>query len=337
MKRRPWMSGIVLSLIFVFIFTGCGISQSSDTTGSTGKLKVVATTTFVRDVVSRVGGDEIELTGMLPYGANPHAYQPTPQDVAAVNEADAVFANGVNLEVFLDDLIQNAGGDAQVVHVSEGIDLREFVEKGESHDHEEGEEHDHDHDEGDGHGHDEDDGHEHGSADPHVWFDPNNILVWVDSIEDTLVRLDPENAETYRENAEAYREELRELDAWIRDEVSQIPEENRELVTDHTSFGYFAEEYGFQQVGAVIPAPTTEAEPSGQQIAALMETIEEYDVKAIFVGKDFDPSLSQRVAEDTGVELVGLYFGSLTKTDGPAGTYLDFMRYNVEAIVEVLQ
>ena len=334
-KLKPKNISIYITIVLFIFLKGCGISQRAETSDTTEKIKVVATTTFVRDVVSRVGGEEIELKGILPYGANPHAYQPTPQEVAAVNEADVVFANGANLEVFLDDLIQNAGGDAQVVHVSKGIDLREFTEKGESHDHEESE--DHGHQEGEDHHHDEGNGHEQGNVDPHVWFDPNNILIWVDNIEDTLILLDPENAETYRENAEAYREELRDLDTWIRDQVSQIPEENLELVTDHTVFGYFAEEYGFQQVGTVISAPTTEAEPSGQQIAALMETIEEYDVKAIFVGKDLDPNLSQRVADDTGVELVGLYFSSLTKTDGPASTYLDFMRYNVEAIVEVLQ
>ena len=165
------------------------------------------------------------------------------------------------------------------------------------------------------------------------------MIVWTENIEATLSRLDPDNASTYRANADTYRADLETLDAWVREQVEQIPAENRKLVTDHTAFSYFAEEYGFKQIGAVIDAPTTEAEPSGQQLAELQDAILQYDVKAIFVGKDFDPTLSERVAEDTGVQLVPLYFadGSLTPPGGDADTYLDFIRYDVEAIVDALK
>lgn len=328
MKKHPAIVVILMVLFSLLGLSACQADQKPIPHQSHEKLQVVATTTFVGDVVSRIGGGHISLTVMLSPGANPHAYQPAPRDIAAVNQADIVFASGVNLEVFLDDLIQNAGGDAEIVRVSDGIELREFDEKvDQDEDDHAGEENDHD----------EGEDHERGSTDPHVWLDPNNVLVWTENIEDALVRLDPENEAQYRENARVYREELRELDSWIRGQVSRIPEENREMVTDHTAFGYFADRYGFEQIGAVIPAPTTEAEPSGQQIAALIEAIKAYDVKAIFVGKDFDPTLSRRVAEDTGVKLISLYFGSLTAESGPASTYLDFMRYNVRAIVEGLQ
>jgi ABC-type Zn uptake system ZnuABC Zn-binding protein ZnuA len=107
-------------------------------------------------------------------------------------------------------------------------------------------------------------------------------------------------------------------------------------VTDHTVFGYFVEEYGFTQIGAVIPAQTTEAETSGQQLAYLIDIIREEEVKAIFIGVDFDPTLSQMVAKDTGVDLIPLYFGSLS-AGAPAGTYLTFMRHNVKTIVNALR
>jgi len=330
-KRNGYFVPLVF-LLFLFCFSACAPAGTSSRTDVDGKLKVVATTTFVGDVVSRVGGEGIHLTVLLPYGANPHSFQPSPQDVAAVSQADVVFANGVGLEVFLEDLIENAGGDAEVVHVSEGIDLRSFPFQTED---------GHDQGEGDGQAHDDggSDDHDHdpGGADPHVWFDPTNVMVWVDNIQETLSRLDPANEDRYQENAQTYRAQLEDLDSWIRDQVTQIPEDNRYIVTDHTVFGYFAEEYGFQQVGAVIPSPTTEAQPSGKHLAELSDTIREYAVKAIFVGKDFDPSLSQRIAEDTGVKLVQLYFGSLTEDDGPAGTYIEFMRYNVKTIVEALR
>ncbi len=108
------------------------------------------------------------------------------------------------------------------------------------------------------------------------------------------------------------------------------------MVTDHTTLGYFAQEYGLVQIGAVIPALTTEAETSGMELAELIDTIRDNQARAIFVGVDYDPSLAQRVADETGVKLVPLYFGSLSD-GGPAGTYLSFMRYNVSAIVEALQ
>lgn len=303
-------------LAAVFL-SACGSGAASPLEHEDGKLEVVATTTFVGDVVSRVGGEQINLTVLLPSGANPHAYQPSPQDVAAVNQADIIFANGVGLEVFLEDLIANAGGEAELVHVSEGADLRSF--DGQNPDHEQ-----------------EEETRTHEGADPHVWLDPTNVMIWVDNIQETLVRLDPVNEGRYQENAQAYRKKLEDLDSWIRDRVAEIPRSQRYLVTDHTVFGYFAEQYGFQQVGAVVPAATTEAEPSGKHLAELTDTIREYNVRAIFVGKDFDPSLSQRIAEDTGVMLVQLYFGSLTDEDGPAGTYIEYMRYNVEAIVGAL-
>ena len=126
------------------------------------------------------------------------------------------------------------------------------------------------------------------------------------------------------------------LDSWIRDQLDQIPLDNQKLVTDHISFSYFTEQYGLELIGTVIPAMTTEAESSGQQLAELMDVIRLNKVKAIFVGVDFNPNLSHRVAEDADIELVKLYFGSLSE-GSPAGTYLDFMRYNVDLIVKTLK
>ncbi|MCJ7715691.1 MAG: metal ABC transporter substrate-binding protein, partial [Anaerolineales bacterium] len=184
---------------------------------------------------------------------------------------------------------------------------------------------------------DQDDDHQiHSGEDPHVWFDPNNIMIWTENISRVLGRIDSPNAESYQANAETYRNELLELDTWIREQIELIPPENRELVTDHTLLGYFAEEYDFTQIGAVIPAMTTEAETSGQQLAELIDIIREHQTRAIFVGVDFDPTLIQRVADETGVDLISLYFGSLT-AGSPADTYLTFMQYNVEAIVSALK
>jgi len=220
---------------------------------------------------------------------------------------------------FVGDVVGEIGGEAQVVPVSRGVETRTFAGPSQEMEEESGE---HDHEEN--------------SPDPHVWLDPWNVVVWTENIESALGELDPAGADVYRENGRAYREELHSLDRWIQSQVEGIPPEDRKLVTDHLVFGYFAERYGFELVGAVVPAPTTEAQPSGQQLAQLQDLIQEYDVQAIFVGRDFDPSLAERMAEDAGIQLVPLYFGSLTAADGPAGTYLEYMRTNVRAMVEAL-
>jgi len=315
-------------IVGLFIFTlvtlsvlliGCSAKMTTASPAAGDKLRVVATTSFVGDVVGVIAGQEVELIVLLEPGQNPHAYQTAPRDMVHVSEADLIFVNGLGLEEFLDDLIAGTGNDGAVIIVSDGISPLQRAEQDHSEENQE-----------------VDEGHLGSDQDPHVWFDPNNIMIWTENIAFALAEKDPENADTYLENAAAYREELKELDGWIRDQVALIPLENRKLVTDHKAFGYFVEEYGFTQIGAVIPAQTTEAETSGQQLAYLIDIIREEEVKAIFIGVDFDPTLSRIVAEDTGVDLVSLYFGSLS-TGAPAGTYLTFMRHNVNTIVHALQ
>ncbi len=189
-----------------------------------------------------------------------------------------------------------------------------------------------------GHGHEEEgDGHGHGVLDPHFWFDPLRAQQAVSSIAAQLSGIDPAGQLYYRDNAAAYNEELDDLHAWIEAEVNTIPEDQRLLVTSHDSFQYFAQRYNFEIVGAIMPL-TTEVEPSAQDLAELMETIEHSGAKAVFAEKSHTDRLSRQVVEDTGAVLIGgLYTGSLGQIGGEAGTYLDFMRYNVSTIVEVLK
>ena len=282
---------------------------SPATLGEGEKLQVIATTSIVGDVVRDVGGDLMDLTVLMPLGTDPHTFEPTPQDAAAVADAHVVFVNGVGLEIFLEPLLQSAGEGVTVVPVSHDIELLQF---GGPHEH-------------------------NGEFDPHTWFDPHNVIVWTHNIEHTLSTLDPGNAETYEANAEAYEAKLKELDAWIRDRVAQVSEANRRLVTDHTTFSYFAHRYGFEQIGAVFPGYSTLAEPSARDMAELEDAIREFDAKAIFVGWTVNPDLAKRVADDMGTQLVFLYTGSLSEPGGPADDYISFMRHNVSAITEALR
>jgi manganese/iron transport system substrate-binding protein len=332
MRKIHWLLALLSTLsILLFAVGGCGSSAATATPeqtegedehempslspaslGAGEKLKVVATTSIIADVVENVGGDRIELTVLLPLGADPHSFEPTPQDIAAVSDAHVVFANGAGLEGFLEPLLESAGATARVIYLSHGVELRQLGDEGAG-------EH-----------------HQHG-ADPHTWTDPNNVMVWTRNIVHALSALDPTNDETYEANAEAYEATLEELDAWVREQIAQIPEANRQIVTDHLVFAYFADRYGFAQVGAVVPGYSTVAEPSAKELAELEDVIRDLKVKAVFVGNTVNPNLAQRVAEDTGIRLVFFYTGSLTEKGGDADNYIDYVRYNVNAIVNALK
>jgi ABC-type Zn uptake system ZnuABC Zn-binding protein ZnuA len=253
-----------------------------------------------------IGGDQIELTVLFPVNADPHSFEPTPKDLGMIETADVVFINGLGLEEAMGKLLVDVS--ANVVSVSGGIETIAM-----------------------------EDGQEHQGADPHVWMEPGNVAVWAENIATALSELDPANAGTYRANADAYIAELKQLDGWITEQVGMIPPGQRILVTDHDTFGYFAAAYGFEIVGTVVPGASTLAEPSAQQMAELEDTIKAYAVPAIFVGTTVNPSLAERVSQDTGVQLVALYTGSLSGLDGPAPTYLEMMLYDVTAIVEALR
>ena len=275
---------------------------------------MVATTTLVGDIVRNIGGEKVDLSVLLPVGADPHNFEPAPRDVALVSDADLIFTNGAGLESFMTRLLENAGAQASPVSLSDGLELIPSAEE-ESHAGEIS----------------------HEDGDPHVWMDPNNVQHWVNRIEQALSEADPANAATYKANAQAYRQALIDLDGWISQQVAQVPQANRKIVSDHVVFGYFAKRYGFEQVGAVIPSISTLAAPSAQELAELEDVIQKLGIRAIFVDSAVNPALSQRIASDTGMQLVPIYSGSLSAADGSAATYLDFMRANVSAIVQALR
>ncbi|NOX60632.1 MAG: zinc ABC transporter solute-binding protein [Chloroflexi bacterium] len=302
--RRYIAPAFVLALL---ILSGCASAQTAKNSApaSADRLKVVATNSIVGDVVAQVGGDAIELTVLIKPGVDPHGYEATPRDAAALADADVLFVNGFGLEEALKSLIDSARAEGKlVVALSEGVPPLSLSSN-------------------------------EGAVDPHTWTDPNNVIIWVNHIEQTLSRLDPNNAEAYADRAEDYRRQLSELDAWIREQTGKIPEPNRKIVSDHAIFGYYARQYGFEQY-AITGGFSSLAEPSAQQLAQLEDQIRRLGVPAVFVGNTVNPALAQRVAQDTGAQLYVVYTGSLSKPDGPAGAYLDYMRYNTNTFVRGL-
>jgi manganese/iron transport system substrate-binding protein len=301
----------------LLIFTACSGDISTPVQpqlNGNRVLKVVATTSIVFDVVKQVGGDLIDLDLLLPIGTDPHTFEPTPQDIAKLSQADVIFINGSGLETFLDRLIESSEGEFRIEDLSRDIQLIKLGTYPEG-----------------------DKDHSPGDFDPHIWMDPNNVILWVKQILALLSDLDPENSPIYEANAQDFIDELVALDRWIVDLVREIPPEQRNLITDHLVFGYFAKAYGFFQVSAILPSFSTLSQPSAQEIANLEDTIRDEEIKAIFVSVSVNQDLARRITEDTGTQLVFVHTGSLTEPGGTADSYIDLIRYDVNAIVEALR
>jgi manganese/iron transport system substrate-binding protein len=287
------------------------------------KLRVLATTGIVGDVVKNVAGDLVELTTLIGPGQDPHTYQPTPKDIGAIERANVVFTNGFHLEEGLESTIDAAAGNGSpVVSVSAGIQPRQPNQQSAS---AQGTPPASTAERSD-----------HAAGDPHVWFDPVNVKIWTSNIAESLSALDPANAAVYQANAAAYARQLDELDATIRAQVALIPTDRRKLITDHEALGYFADRYGFQVLGAVIPSVSTSAEPSAGDLAALVEVIRAQGVPAIFIGTTTNPKVAELVARETGAQVLPLHTGETGASGSGAETYLGMMRANVDTIVKGL-
>jgi len=283
-------------------------------------LHVVATTSIVADVVANVGGNAIELKSIIPRMTDPHGYQLTPGDLRMLHDADVVFINGLGLEEALEQSLAQLPEDIAIVSLSEGIQLHELnperIDTNADHASE---------------------ANTHTGVDPHVWFDPLNITVWTDNTAQSLATLDPANAATFQANSDAFNDQLEDLHNWILTQLEDIPKEDRRLVTDHLLMGYFAQRYDIDILNALLPAFSSAASPSAQELADIEDNIRQFGVKVIFIGITSNRQIAEQVARDTSVAVVPLYTGSLSELNGPASTYLTFMQYNVRAIANALK
>jgi ABC-type Zn uptake system ZnuABC Zn-binding protein ZnuA len=281
-------------------------------------LKVTATTGLVGEAVGAVGGTEIDLTLLVPTGSDPHDYELSPQDVVSLNDSDVIFMSGLGYEVFLTKLLGGSESHPPVVALSDGIEPLAMTDELASQPAAAGVA-------------------KSGEYDPHVWFDPTSVIQWTKNARQALQSLDPSHAQVYQANAAAYIEQVQQLDQWTAGQVSALPSAHRKLVADHEVLGYLARRYGFTVVGAITPETSDVAEPSAKELAALEATLKNEDVRAIFVGVYDNHSLADQVGRDTGIAVVPIYMESLSPPDGPASSYLDFMRYDVGMIVEALK
>ncbi len=329
------------ALAAVLVLSSCAGGGSGAADAGSDRLKVVATTTQLTDFAQQVGGDDIDLTGLLAPGGSAHHFDPTPADLLALGEADVLIVNGAGLETFIDSAVEASGFDGEIITASEGIDLEEAeaitAEGGEAHDHdheaeeEHADEHDHaeeDHDHAD---------HDHGSVNPHIWTSPRNAAGMVSLISGDLSRIDPAHADAYTERADAYVAQLDELDAWIAAQFERVPAEERVLVSGHDSLRYYLHDYGIEFAGSILPSFEDNAEPSAADIDALVASIREHGVKAVFVESSMSPKLAQTIAKEAGVQVVdaeSLYADSLGAPGSDGDTYLGATAHNTRVILE---
>jgi ABC-type Zn uptake system ZnuABC Zn-binding protein ZnuA len=294
-------------LLLSILISSC--SASGITTPTSSLPKVLAVESFLADITRNVTGDRLTVESLIPLGVDPHAYQPTPQDAARITNASVLILNGVNLEGFLDPILQNEANKNQLtIKASDGLSARPNPT-------------------GDNSG-----------GDPHFWLDPNNVIRYVENIRDGLTNADPAGESVYRANADKYITSIKILDKWISSQVQQVPETRRLLVTNHDSLGYFADRYGFKVIGAIIPSISSGAAPSAQELASLITSIRSSGAPAIFLETGTNTQLADQIAAETGVRVVtGLYLHSLSNASGPASTYVDMMQYDVNMIVNALK
>jgi len=300
---------ISLLLIVVLILAACGGTPTREA----AKLRVVSTVSPITNIIYNIGGDRIELNGIVPEGVDSHTFEPAPSDASKLAEADLIFLNGLNLELPTLRLAKaNKREGGKIVLLGEQtITPDEYV-------------------------YDFSFPKEAGDPNPHLWPNPWYALRYAEIVKDELSAADPENTDYYEQNFIAFEQRIRELDAAIRATIETIPPENRKLLTYHDSWAYFAPLYGMTVIGAIQPADF--AEPSAREVAAIIEQIRRENVPAIFGSEVFPSPVLEQIARETGAAYVDdLRDDDLPGEPGdPNHSYFGLMAENIRIMAEAL-
>lgn len=287
--------------------------------GDQAPTPVVASFPILADLTREVGGDRVEVTSLVGPGGDVHVFSPAPADAKRIAGAKLIVTNGLALEGWLPRLISASGAKAPVIIASAGVKAAHVDEADPKHIHKDA----------------DSAGHNHGGLDPHAWQDVANAMIYVRNIRDGLISVDPDGRATYENNASAYLARLEALDAEVRRKMAEVPANRRRIITTHDAFGYFGRAYGL-----ALTAPqglSTESEASAADVARVIRQIRGEKAPAVFLENISDPRLMDRIAKETGARVGGrLYTDSLSPADGPAPTYIDMMRHNVDTLARAL-
>ncbi len=295
---------LLMSMVFV---SGCG---GSDVKGGDDRPTVVTTTTMIEDLARVIGGEEVNVIGIMKTGEDPHLYDVKPKDATTIRKADLVLMNGLHLEATLDTIVkEQAAGRYVALAEQQGITPLSGADGLEV------------------------------ASDPHCWMDTRFYGLYAIEAAAALSEVAPEHEALFKERLLAYLDELIELDAWIKARFDEVPEQQRVIVTGHDAFAYFGRSYGIEVHGLI--GISTEQDPTPQDIEQLKRLIRDNGIRAVFPESSLGGSLIQlldKVAADTGA-VVGkeLHSDSLGAPGTAAGTYLGMMRHNTNTIVDALK
>ncbi|MFP1723275.1 metal ABC transporter substrate-binding protein [Lonsdalea quercina] len=264
-------------------------------------LNVVASFSVLGDMVKQVGGEHVHVTDLVGPNGDPHEFEPSPKDSKTLAKADLIFVSGLGLEGWLDRLITASGYKGEVIIASQGVAPLTMVEDGKT------------------------------ATDPHAWNSMANGIIYARNIQNALIKIDPDNAQDYRQRGERYIQQLQQLDDDARKTFAAIPQDKRRVLTSHDAFGYFAAAYGVKFLAPL--GYSTESEASSKGVAELITQIKQIHVKSYFIENQTDPRLVKQIAHATGAQSGGeLYPEALTDASGPAATYTAAFSHNVAAM-----
>lgn len=303
-------------------------------------LLVVVTTSILGDIVETLVGDDGTVEVLMPPGTDPHGYQPSAAETALLREADLVVANGLRLEEnLLAGLAAATEEGVPVLELADQLDPIAFGDDGHDHAHDDDHAADDDHANDDDHDH----AHDHGPEDPHVWFDPVRMADGAVLLAEELAAVDDRlDSAEWEARGQAYADELLVVHEDVEAILAEVPEEDRLLVTNHDALGYLAERYGFEVVGTVVPGSSTQVETDARSFAALVETVEETGVPAIFAEHTDRTTLAEQLRSevagrsDLDLEVVRLHTGAIGEPGSGAETYPDLLRTNARLIADAL-
>ncbi|HEX9330360.1 MAG TPA: metal ABC transporter substrate-binding protein [Anaerolineales bacterium] len=301
---------LTIILVVVSLLAACA---SASGTAQNGTLNVIATVSPITNIIYNIGGNRVNVSGIVPEGVNSHTFEPAPSDAKKLAQADIIFVNGLHLE---DPTVQlaeaNKKSGAEIVSLGEQtITSDQYI-------------------------YDFSFPKSEGNPNPHLWMNPMNALRYGEIARDTLARRDPANADYYKGNYEKFKTRIEALDEAIKTTINSIPEQNRKLLTYHDSFAYFAPRYGMTVIGAIQPSDF--AEPSAKDVANLITQIKQEKVPAVFGSEVFPSPILEQIAKESGAKYVSdLRDDDLPGAPGEAKhSYIGLMVEDVRIMAEVL-
>ena len=269
------------------------------------KMKVAASFSILGDMVKQVGDDRVDVVTFVGPNGDAHVYEPTPADAKALSESKILFINGLGLEGWMTRLENSSGFKGKVVTASTGVNPRKMVED------------------------------EKTITDPHAWQSLANGKIYAANIRDALIAADPAGKATYEANAKKFIDGMTAMEANVKAAVAKMPPERRKIITTHDAFGYFGSAYGMEFIAP--EGVSTESEASAQDVAKIITQIKKEHIPAVFLENVTDSRLLDQIASETGAKIGGtLYSDALSPPDGPAGTYLDMFRNNIDTLSTAL-